>query len=515
MEHGVRPGVAALMAVVLAFQGCVFVAHRLEVALVDAAEGVQVTSPVKAHLKDGGTVVFARGMTVSGGSMRGDGVRYDSTLAHSQRVAEVSLDSVAAAETFQTVTKGGESLLVSTLATGVGVLAATALAVAIFGSCPTVYSQDEDRPRLEAETFSHSIAPLFEARDVDRLRAQADSAGMVRLEVRNEALETHYINHLQLLEVQHDPGTVVAPEPSGRLLALRGMRPATAVDRTGRDVTATLAEADGQPYRTDAGVLSRVDGSDMEDWVDLTAPVPARAAEAAVALRLKNSLLGTVLFYDVMLAAAGARALDWMGSDLGQISTAVSLGRWYQRRTGLRVSLWRDGAWREMARISDAGPIAWRDVAVALPVPPGESTLRVRLSFTADLWRIDRLSVATVAGRPQSRTLPVERVTADAVPRPDVVERLRRPDLQYLETRPGQRFFADFEAGPLREGATRTFFLSSQGYYTEWIRGDWMRAGGGAPFLPSDDALLVAIRRWRQVQEAMERDFERHRIPVS
>jgi hypothetical protein len=168
-----------------------------------------------------------------------------------------------------------------------------------------------------------------------------------------------------------------------------------------------------------------------------------------------------------------------------------------------------------MARISDAGPIAWRDVAVALPVPPGESTLRVRLSFTADLWRIDQLSFGTVAGRPRSRTLPAERVTADAVPRPDVVERLRRPDLQYLETRPGQRFFVDFEAGPLQEGAARTFFLSSQGYYTEWIRGDWMRAGGGAPFLPSDDALLAAIRRWRQVQEAMERDFERHRIPVS
>ena len=35
----------------------------------------------------------------------------------------------------------------------------------------------------EAELFSNSIAPLLEARDVDRLRAQPDSKGILRLEL--------------------------------------------------------------------------------------------------------------------------------------------------------------------------------------------------------------------------------------------------------------------------------------------------------------------------------------------
>jgi hypothetical protein len=30
--------------------------------------------------------------------------------------------------------------------------------------------------------------------------------GAVRLHIRNEAMETHYINHLQLVEVRHRPG---------------------------------------------------------------------------------------------------------------------------------------------------------------------------------------------------------------------------------------------------------------------------------------------------------------------
>jgi hypothetical protein len=43
---------------------------------------------------------------------------------------------------------------------------------------------------LHAEAFSYSIAPLLEARDVDRLATQPDADGHLRIEVRNEALET-------------------------------------------------------------------------------------------------------------------------------------------------------------------------------------------------------------------------------------------------------------------------------------------------------------------------------------
>jgi hypothetical protein len=507
---------AVTIAVVLAIQGCVF--RRLDVHPIESHEGVRVSSPVKAHLKDGSIVVFASGVTVSNGFMRGAGVKHDPTLTTTQAVTEVPIDSVVAAESFSTATKGAESVVGSVFGTAAVVVGAALLAVAIFGSCPTVYSHDGGQERLEAETFSHSIAALFEGRDVDRLRAQADGSGRVRLEVRNEALETHYINHLQLLEVRHEPGTVIAPDPDGRLLALRDLQPAAAaVDRAGRDVTAELAASDAASFRTEALRLSRVAISDMDDWLDITAPAPPGASEAVMRLRLKNSLLGTVLFYDVMLAAAGPRALDWMGSELEKISTAVSLGRWYKRRTGLRVSVWQEGGYREVARIGDSGPIAWKDVAVRVPVPPGPPTLRVRLSFTADLWRIDQLSLGRLAATPRALAVPLARVTtADGLPRPEALARLRKPDGDYLQTAPGQRFFAAFDAGPAPPGLARTFLLSSQGYYTEWVRGDWLRAGGGgSAFLPSDDALLAALQRWREVQETMERDFERHRIPVS
>ena len=73
---------AVLGAFVMSAAGC-FVFHHVDVQQVVPRDAVVVTSPVKAHLKDGSTVVYAYGVTVSGGTLRGAGVRYDVTLKQS------------------------------------------------------------------------------------------------------------------------------------------------------------------------------------------------------------------------------------------------------------------------------------------------------------------------------------------------------------------------------------------------------------------------------------------------
>lgn len=64
-----------------------------------------------------------------------------------------------------------------------------AVAVALFGSCPTFYAAENGAFVLEAEKFSYSISPLFESRDVDLLGARPNERGELTLEVRNAALE--------------------------------------------------------------------------------------------------------------------------------------------------------------------------------------------------------------------------------------------------------------------------------------------------------------------------------------
>jgi hypothetical protein len=360
---------------------------------------------------------------------------------------------------------------------------------------------------------------LFEARDVDRLRAVPGSDGQLRVEVRNEAVETHYLNHLELVETRHAADEFVLPDQGGSPLALRGLRPATrARDRAGRDVGAVLGASDGATFETDARTLDRARPGDMDDFIDVLLPVSAAADSVALMLRMRNSLLNTVLLYDGMLGA-GARSLTWMATDLHNISNAVELGRWYSAHMGLRVAISLDGSFRTVARVGDSGPIAFHDVAVVIPAPHEARRggyLPVRLVFTADEWRIDRLAVAASFRRPSTRTIPVTQVTRDdGTADAKALASVREPDRDYLVTSPGQRFHIAFNVGAVGPDSSRTFMLASQGYYTEWVRGSWIKSATTQnPFQPSDSALFEAVQRWRAKRVPFERQFYTSRLPV-
>jgi len=506
-------------AIIAAATACVF--RGVKIAPVAHTSGTTVLSAVKLHLQDGATVVFARGIRIDGDTVHGAGRRYgltDSLASNGSDIAAIPLDSVAAMESFTDYVNGTETAIMTTLAVGGTVLGTAALYKALFGSCPTIYSDSAGVPALEAEGFSYSISPLVERRDVHRLRAQPDRAGTLSLDVRNEALETHYINQLELLAVTHAKDEFVLPDGEERPLAVGAIVPlARAVDRAGNDVTKTLDDDDSLVFRSDPKTIAGVTATDFDDWIDLTIPVPPGRDSVALVFRLRNSLLNTVLLYDEMLRPQGARAVDFEGRDLNTIADMVALGRWYGSRMGLHVSVRRGGEWQEAADVPDAGPIAWRDVAAVIPAPPGD-TLRVRLSFVADEWRLGKVSVATRFRRPvPQRFAPSALVAAHTTADADALRSVTETDARYLETTPGQQFTLRFGTGAAPRDSVRTFLLATDGYYTEWIRGDWVRqaeAAASRPFIASDSTLAETVRHWSSVAPAFASAFAHTRIPA-
>ncbi len=472
-----------------------------------------VATPVKAHLVDGSVIVFPAGVVYAADSLRGAGIQYGLRLDSLGPRSAVPLDSLLGVEA---VTGGGDaaaSVALSTLAVAGAVVGGSALAVAIFGSCPTVYASSAPDAIMEAELFSHSIVPLAEARDVDRLGLQGDTERIV-LDVRNEALETHFINHLEVLAVEREAHEWIVNDGSGVPLAVSEWLPTTsALDGADRDVAEVLAEADGRWFATAASRLAAAGPDGFDDHLVLEVPAPA-SDSAAVVLRLRNSLLNTVLLYDFMLGPAGLHAAEWLGGTLERLGTAVEMGRWYQSRMGMRFEVWRDGAFHPAGRLSDTGPLAWEDVALVVPVPRGEDRLRIRVSFVADQWRIDQARVAASVRRPRLTVVPLSDVLdRDGRPLPEARAAAAWPDERYLETRPGDVVQAVFEPGPA-EGP-RTFLLAAQGYYTEWLRPGWIRDGREADrFVASDEVLLQALERWRTVKSDLETRFYESRVPT-
>ncbi len=508
-----------LVALAVLSAGC-FISNKVRTQSVTPGEGVTVESPVKAHLVDGTTVVYTSPVTVRNRIVYGSGLRYDLRLELIGGVDSVPLDSLVAMEGFSTEVDYGKSFLLSTLATVGTIGAAVAIACAAdpkcFGSCPTVYSDSVGMPVLEAEAFSYSIAPAFEGRDVDRLRAQPVD-GILRLEIRNEAFETHYLNHLDLLEVLHDPSEVVIPDSKGIPLALEDLvAPARAVDRVGRDRRAEVSAHDGVVFRTDSTTLFGATADNLADYLDLEFPVYAGQDSVVLVFRQRNSLLATVLLYELMLGDRGAHALNWLASDLTRPGPAIALGLWAKSALGMGVDAWDGEEYHPIGRIPDTGPVAWKDVAFTVPVPRDQSTLRIRLSFPADNWRIDKIALARRWRRPTVRIIPLTNVVgADEQPNPAALEGLSAADDRYVTSSAGQYFFAEFDTGPETESADRTFLLGARGYYLEWIRRTWLETGRDTTaFQPGTASLFEAIRRWRESQDTTERRFSATRVPV-
>ena len=477
---------------------------------------VTVRSPVKAHLTDGSTIIYRDGVIIRDQILfpRKAASRYSVLLTPMSQV-EVPLDSVMGLESYSTRTNAGATLVLSTLATAGGLALSAAAAVALFGSCPTIYADSMGTPVLQAEVFATRVSPLLEARDIDLLSARPDRAGVLTLEVRNEALETHYINHFELLEVRHSARQRLIPDEHGKPLVVTRFDPvASARDRAGRDLRDVFARHDRVVFATDSGTLARASGADPYDYVDVAVARPA-GDSAVLGLELRNSLLNTVLLYDMMLAAPGARSIDWLGQDMQRIGPMLRFGRWYREHFGLRVSVYDGKEYREIERHPTYGPVAWREAATVVPVLERDS-LRLRLRFAADEWRIDWIGVAPDFARPRTRTIRIDRVRAtnDSIAA-ETKRSLGSADERYVQTGPGERFWVSFATGAAPIDSSRTFLLASQGYYSEWIRGSWVKAASDtAKFTPSTEALDRTLRRWSLQRDSLDRVFYSTKIPM-
>lgn len=487
-----------------------------------------VKTPLKVHLLDGSTVVFKSGAEIWANRIDGAGQRFALLSGTSVPATMVPMDSVVGVEAFVEKTLVAPTLIVSAAATALGAVALAGLAVAVFGSCPTVYADTPRGQVLEAEGFSYAISPLMEHRDLDALRLQPDASGVLRLELRNEALETHFINQVEVVAVRHAAGARVVPDQGGHPVAVSGFARVTgARDRAGRDVRAALAERDGRLFSSHPATVGAAQAGDLDDWIDLDVADLPPGDSIAVVLRMRNSLLNTVLLYEGMLG--GRDAPDFLGNDMQHIGKTVDFARWYVRTMGMRLSV--DGVplaahepFEGHARLGDIGPIAFRDVAVVLPRPKTDASgARVRLRFVADNWRIDEVRVAGAVARPEYTTLAVDSVI---VPTPAsgtgplvdaaAVPAIAAADERYLETRPGQRMTLVFHPDVVAARDTNsTYLIAWQGWYREWIRPGWLAAPRRTePFVPGDAAVLTALRSWTSQKDAFESAFYSTSIPV-
>lgn len=335
-----------------------------------------------------------------------------------------------------------------------------------FGSCPTFYVSDGERPVLQAEGFSASIAPALEATDVDALYRARPASRTLAVTMTNEAYETHVVRYVDVLAAPRPPNGRVFAADDRTFWNGTAITPPSSCRVSGGECTAAVTALDGAEW------FDAADSTDLgtREVIDLEfSAMPAGPAGLVIGSR--QTLLTTFLMY---------QTYAWLGSTLGEYLARLQRGdpAVLAQLGALRNALGQievqvpDAAqgWRTVGRTSEVGPIA-EDVRVVPlpPLPPGTRNLRLR--FTKGLWRLDYIAVAALDGPVQPARLIPAHVRREG--RDDLaVTRSMRERTAPLTTMTGDRW--DFEYELPSDFRNQELFLETRGYYLEWLRDAWV-----------------------------------------
>lgn len=499
-----RPWLLALLCPAIVV-GCVYRMHRA-VAPTDALHTVDREAPfLKVHMRDGSLYVLSSWAEEEGESrVTGSGTHYGADRqVLEEGTFSVPVDSVALFETNVARPSPNVAALgvITGITAGVAVYCATNTK-ACFGSCPTFYVTDGSRDVLQAEGFSASVAPSLEARDVDALYRAASQGREVRVEMLNEAYETHVVRQANLLAIPRTEGRRVLSDEDGRFWTVtEPVSPSSCVGPEG-DCAEAVASFDEKERWSEA------DSTDLaaRETIDLAFDLAADAPALVVASR--QTLLPTYVLY---------QAFAYLGTTFGQWLAALerSDGAAWQGARGVADALGGvdvlvangAGGWDSVTTIRETGPLA-ADVRL-VPLPATRAPPRVRLRMARGAWRLDYVGLASVESRVEPIRLQPD-VFVDGRRDPVARARLVGPT-EALVTFPGDRYTLVYR---LPAGAANyELFLETKGYYLEWMRKEWLAeedpASAAALFLDPAGSLRRLAPEFKRAEPGLETAFWR------
>jgi hypothetical protein len=397
-------------------------------------------------------------------------------------------------------------------------LAGTNQAILMFqrlkGSCPWVFAFDGREMRFVTDFLwrtalglrinAQGEAAVIHAEDWVRIRGDQLVAhdGFYDVRITAELWETHFIDHVALLVVDHPVGTeafvderftLPSPEPAVHLAGpLRAL--ARAWDHEGRDVTAVLRDLD-ERY-VDAFPLGRYQGIAPDHYVevDLGDDAPARGPLWLVAS-------GWVYPTDASINVAASQG-DHARPRGVQVEVADGSGGWSIVNPDLgfpagktkTILIDLEDAFRpgtpHRVRLRTNMEIYWDRIAWAVGRPDAASVTRRLLPATAEL-RYRGFSAVRQAGR-RSPELPEYGRIAAAVPQwrdlvgyhtrlGDVRDLTRAVDDRFVIMNAGDELVLRFPAlPPPARGWTRDFVLIGDG----WVKDGDYNTGFSTTVLP-------------------------------
>lgn len=334
---------------------------------------------------------------------------------------------------------------------------------ACFGSCPTFYVQSDNKEVLFGEGFSSSICKALEETDVDLINLPIDQQP-ARITVKNEALETHVIQYVNLLAFDKKPEERIIQSNDGDYYKIDSLQNPSSATYNDQSIHELLARKDYQEW------FSLADSSDLLTKEEIELEFKNSDQPSGLVIDQRQSLMTTFLFYHSLSVTGLATGFFLAEIENGNELLKKRLQRFYEILGGVEVLVLTDqNSWTKAGEIQEAGPIVSDIHFIRLP-KVNTPTIKVKLRMTKGLWRIDMVNAANIV----SRVVP-ERIMPTQVYRSNIADSVTLRKLlsdEYVVTYPGDVFTIHY---PEVFDPGKEYFIESRGYYLEWLREDWLK----------------------------------------
>ncbi len=345
-----------------------------------------------------------------------------------------------------------------------------------FGSCPVFYVQacpptTAQQPaqcpwRIAGEGFSDAIINQLKTTDIDRIGPHPPMNNPhYPLLIKNEALETHYIDYVRLIAIPHNPHEEVHTDATEKeFWRVHPLNlPIHVTGYNHQDITPLVQAPDNTPYKSPAARYNLAQKEKIRIRFQTDQP-----QQLGLIIRYRQTLMTTFLLYH-SIAYMGNYYVDWLAATEQGTNDSAWVAQHFRKLKQLIGQIQVQYKGQTIATISETGPIAWNTAVIDLGTLPSGNH-EITLVATRGYWQIDYLKIGTLQPVPNTTRFVLEpqhppEQPATAHPSQPLFPRVLLP---------GDSLLLYFHLPDTCLNTPCHLFIESRGYYHEWPRYEWL-----------------------------------------
>lgn len=339
-----------------------------------------------------------------------------------------------------------------------------------YGSCPTFYLDEfADFHYADAEGFTNAISPSMKYRDIDALNNPKVLNSNFSITMKNEALETHCLDAIKLLAYPRLEGERIYHSSNNEFYLCNKTYPVSLAIGEEGNITSLLKYDDYNERFS----LSDENNMLSEEIIYLDFDSVEAAKDLGLSIHFRQTLMTTYLFYS---------ALGYMGDEISDIFAILERDSTMRNKFdattqllgGMKIYLFdeKNNKWIFQNELTETGPIAVNKQFIPFKKPNISSKVKIKIVLNKGLWRIDYVALAGIKQKVNPIELIPISIFHDGIADEAALKNITS-DGKYLVSMPGNKYKLNFK---LPENNTDyELFLSSKGYYLEWMRSSWIK----------------------------------------